>query len=154
MRSVIPINTIDNPLIMTGISFFIKTMLVLGVISFERVIGYPIISSYIFWGFSRRDNLPKQMLLIILICLVLSGLYGMNILIIFSILGLGQLVLSLGLFRNKKLLRIAAAAVIVIGGFWIAGMQPTFITMFYGLIQIGLLLASQLRLRWYRRAAW
>ena len=154
MKQLFTQQNMQHPIVGIAVSFLIKIMLLLAVVSFERVIGYPIIASYIFWSFSRRDTLPQQIILILVFSIVLSGLYGLNLISVFLLLAAGQSLLSLGFFRKQKLLRISTAFGCVVIGFWILGMSPTILTLLYGFLQVSLLLVAQLRLGWYRRASW
>lgn len=148
------INLLQHAAVIEGISFFLKMVLLLMVLSVERVVGYPIIASYIFWSFSERDKLYQQIILIFLFSISLSALYAMDLLVILSMLGAGKLLLSFGFFRKQKMLRISASTILVICSFWLLGMQPGWTIAVYASIQILVLLAAQLRRGWYRRATW
>jgi hypothetical protein len=126
-----------------NIQIIAKSVMLLLLLLFERVVGLPIISGYLFFGFIDSLIFWKKIMLVMLFSIVISSFYGLQLLYVFLFLMLGSMILSLGFFRKQRVARIA-----IVGGsslvlFWFLGVSITPGILVYSVVQMGALVLSQ-----------
>jgi len=126
-----------------NIQITIKSLLLLLLLLFERVVGLPIVSSYLFFSFIDSLVFWKKIVLVMLFSLLISSFYGLQLLYVFLFLMVGSMVLSLGMLRKQRVVRI-----VTVGGgslvlFWFLGVSITPGILVYSVIQMVILVLSQ-----------
>lgn len=128
-----------------NVQIIAKSILLLLLLLFERVVGLPIVSAYLFFGFIDSLILWKKIVFVMLFSIVLSSFYGLPIVYVFVIVAAGNMILSLGFFRKQRMARIALVGVCSLLLFWYFGVSITRVVLVYSLVQMGGLVLSQFK---------
>lgn len=130
-----------------------KSVMLVLLLLFERVVGLPIVSSYLFFSFIDTLIFWKKIVLVIVFSIVLSSFYGLQLLYVFLFLMLGSMVLSLGFFRKQRVARIAMVGCSSLVFFWFLGVSITQGILVYAALQMGILVLSQYKRIQYKNLA-
>jgi len=117
------------------------------VVGVERVVGWPIVATFLFWYFFGSLNTSTKNLINILFSIVLSSLYGLNFLTVFAFNWVGFAILYLGSIRYQTWQQIGVTGCLVVAGYWLFGLTPTVRSSIYAVFQLSLLWLVQWRLR-------
>lgn len=131
-----------TPLVMPFIGKILLFFLLLCV---ERVIGFPFISSYLFWNDTYQHNWVFEIVLTFLFFIFTASLFGLNIfLIVFFYLGI-KIIFSSSFFRKMSILQLVSGIFFVSLLYW-GDVTKTPRTLVFSAIQIIFLITVQLQL--------
>jgi hypothetical protein len=128
-----------------------KSVMLVLLLLFERVVGLPIVSSYLFFSFVDALIFWKKIMFVVVYSIVLSSFYGLHLLYVFLFLMIESMMLSLGFFRKQRLARIAMVSCSSLVFFWFLGVSLTTGILVYAVLQTGVLVLSQYKQIQYKR---
>jgi len=124
--------------------FIGKILLFFLILCVERVIGFPFISSYLFWNDVSPHNWIFEIILTFFFSLFVSSLFGLNILLVVLLYCGVKMVFSLSFFRKMSLLQMLVGGFLVSLVYW-SSMTKTPRVMVFSVIQVGILVVLQLQ---------
>lgn len=125
---------------------------VIGVLIFEKIIGYPFISTYLLLSFTQRISWWQKIPLLVIFSIFVSMLYGISSSGVFVLLWLLDFMVKLRILKSQKVMRIVPLFLLCTIGFGVLGFNPGVSTrvFIYGFLQIVFLFVVQYQLKWRR----
>lgn len=114
-------------------------VVVLGLFSIERVVGYPFITFYLIFASIRSLSFWKQMLILMLVSIVIGSLYGVSYIGVYALSSIMFYTLLLRSFRNQTKWKIAILSVGLVFGLAVLGLSIDSRGVIYLILQVAIL---------------